>query len=91
MTVLSSSFSLAVNTPPTFSNVASDGSTRVTVSEQAAVDLTVFTLSANDADGDTLTYGLTVNPSDFKLSGQYIKVAAALDYETLKTYSLEVT
>lgn len=71
--------------------MASDGSTRVTVSEQAAVDLTVFTLSATDAELDTLTYGLTVNPTHFKLSGQDIDVAAALDYETLKTYSLEVT
>lgn len=79
---------LAVNAAP----VASNGSG--SVSEDAAIGTPVVTASASDP-GDTLTYAITGGNA----SGAFaidagtgeISTAAALDYETVTSYSLTVT
>ena len=79
------------NQPPEF-----DQSTYTfSVSEAAAIGASVGTVSATDPDsGNTVTYSITAGNSAGKFSigssSGAITVAAALDYETVTSYSLTV-
>lgn len=64
--------------------------TNTLVSENAAVGATIGTLTATDADvGDTFTYSI-VSPAStpFSISGNALKVAAPLDFETISSYAI---
>ena len=66
---------------------------RTTVTENAAVDTQVGTLSGADPDGDTLTYTLVNNAGGrFKLNsaGTGILVAGPIDYEAATQYTIQV-
>ncbi|WP_413814047.1 cadherin domain-containing protein [Rhizobium sp. Leaf453] len=65
-----------------------------TIAENSAVGTTIGTLSAVDPEGKALTYTLTDNAGGlFKLNGNVLQLAKAVDYETLKsdTITVEVT
>ena len=66
-----------------------------TVAENAALGTAVGTVSATDADGNTLTYSITAGNSagHFALGTDNgsLTVAAAMDYETFVAYVLTVT
>ena len=83
-------FTRPANAAPAFA----DDSYSRSVSETALVGATVGTpITATDANGDTLGYGLSgTGAADFAVSttGQ-ITVASVLDYETTPTYSLTLT
>ena len=87
----SAASSLAPNCPPAFTNTPY----AFAVSEDAAGDDAVGTVSATDPDGDTVTYSITDGNGDshFTLDGSAgaITVAAELDYETTASYTLTVT
>ncbi|SOC47778.1 alpha-tubulin suppressor-like RCC1 family protein, partial [Rhizobium subbaraonis] len=75
-----------VNEAPT-SPALSDTS----VKENVAVGTTVGTLSAKDPEGKTLTYKLTDNAGGlFKLDGNKLVTARAVDYETVKSGKVTV-
>ena len=78
--------------PPTFDNVATDGSTTANIAENAAVGDVIMTLSATDGDSNPLTYSLVTVSTDFEVVVQQLKVkaGASLDYETTQTYTLTV-
>ncbi|XP_041349528.1 protocadherin alpha-13-like [Gigantopelta aegis] len=75
---------------PTFDNIATDGSTRVSISESAGTGSSVFQVQATDPEGDTITYSLVSPPANFKITGQEIQVDTALDFETTQNYVLQV-
>ncbi|SOC45887.1 hypothetical protein SAMN05892877_118116, partial [Rhizobium subbaraonis] len=61
------------------------------VKENVAVGTTVGTLSAKDPEGKTLTYKLTDNAGGlFKLDGNKLVTAKAVDYETVKSGKVTV-
>ena len=63
------------------------------VSEDAAVDAEVGTVSATDPDDDALTYSITAGDAQgqFAVDGDgVVTVAAALDHETTPSYTLTV-
>ncbi len=67
---------------------------KATIAENSAVGTTIGTLSAVDPEGQALTYKLTDNAGGlFKLNGNVLQLAKAVDYETLKsdTITVEVT
>ena len=92
----SRSSSVTYNTPacnraPAFGSVTYS----FTVSEDAATDTAVGTVSASDPDdGDSVTYSITAGNGDGKFSidgsGGGITVAGSLDYETTSSYTLTV-
>ncbi len=82
----------ACNSPPAFGSATYSFS----VSEDAAIDAAVGTVSAPDPDeGDSVTYSITAGNDEGKFSidssGGSITVAASLDYETVSSYTLTVT
>ena len=81
----------ACNRAPAFGSATYDFS----VSEDAATDTAVGTVSATDPDdGDTVTYSITAGNGEGKFSigasGGSITVAGSLDYETTLSYTLTV-
>ena len=78
------------NAPPEFG----DTTYSFSVAEDADVGAAVGSVSATDADGDSLTYSITVGNEDgkFAVNGGTgaITVAAGLDYETTASYALTV-
>ncbi|NVP58749.1 cadherin repeat domain-containing protein, partial [Mycoplana rhizolycopersici] len=61
------------------------------VKENVAVGTTVGTLSAKDPEGKALTYTLTDNAGGlFKLSGNRLVTAKAIDYEAVKSGKVTV-
>ena len=66
----------------------------LSIAEDAAVGDAVGSVSATDADADTLTYSITAGNGDgkFAINGGSgaVTVAAGLDYETTASYSLTV-
>ena len=78
------------NSPPQFGSA----SYTFSVAEDASVGDAVGSVSATDADGDTLTYSITAGNGDSKFaiggSNGAITVAAGLDYETTASYTLTV-
>ena len=76
------------NVPPVFGS----SSYSFSVAEDAAVGALVGSVSATDADNDTLTYSITAGNGDGNFavnsSTGAITVAAGLDYETTSSYSL---
>ena len=82
------SFEAPANNPPTFT--AGTGS--VSIPEDHPVSSNIILVEANDPEGDTLSYSIISGNADntFAIdsnSGQ-ITLAAALDYETLTSYTL---
>ena len=81
---------VAENAPPAFGSSAYAFS----IAEDAATGAAVGTVSANDADNDTLAYSITAGNGDGRLaingSSRTIAVAGALDHETTPSYSLTV-
>ena len=64
---------------------------KATVAENSAVGTTIGTLSAVDPEGKTLTYKLTDTAGGlFKLSGNKLQVAKALNYEALQSDTITV-
>ncbi|KAK7485090.1 hypothetical protein BaRGS_00023630, partial [Batillaria attramentaria] len=56
----------------------------------------IVKLSADDTDGDALTYSLVTSPTEFELTGPEgdelrVKTGASLDYETTTSYTLTVS
>ncbi|SOC47337.1 cadherin domain-containing protein, partial [Rhizobium subbaraonis] len=75
-----------VNAAPTGLSLSSTA-----VKENVAVGTTVGTLSAKDPEGKALTYTLTDNAGGlFKLSGNKLVTAKAVDYETVKSGKVTV-
>jgi len=63
------------------------------VDENSAIGTVVGTVTADDAEGDTLSYSLTDDAGGMftiDASSGEIKVAGALDYETTSSYSVTV-
>ncbi|XP_067685433.1 protocadherin Fat 4-like [Haliotis asinina] len=79
-----------VNEAPTFTNVATDGSTRTSIPENTATGTSIFTLAGTDQDGTAVTFSLVSPPSVFSISGAEIQVAGGLDTETTATYAVTV-
>ncbi len=83
------------NTGPGGAQVAKGG----TVDENSAAGTTVAVLTANDADGDALTYTVTdadgnpVTDSNFEIIGDEVRVrnGADLNYENATSHSLYIT
>ncbi|WP_194164532.1 cadherin domain-containing protein [Microvirga thermotolerans] len=63
---------------------------RTSVAENAAVGSVVATLSAQDGDGDALTYTLTDPTGAFAIEGNSLVLRKALDYETARQHSVTV-
>ncbi|MCT4615193.1 MAG: cadherin domain-containing protein [Marinifilaceae bacterium] len=65
-----------------------------TIQENQAISTTIGSLSSTDQDaGDGVTYTLTASGTDnssFQISGSDLKSASIFDYETKKTYSIEI-
>ena len=78
------------NSPPEFGSASYE----FIVAEEVAVGTAVGTVSATDADNDTLSYGITAGGGDgkFAIDGTTgaVTVAAPLDYETTASYALTV-
>lgn len=75
----------ATGNPPT--GLKLSGSRRL--KENTAVGTVVGTLAATDPDGDALTYVLSENPGGlFEVVGNELRVAAAIDYETMPSVEL---
>ena len=78
------------NRPPEFGSASYDFS----VAEDAASGAAVGTVSATDADNDSITYSITAGNGDGKFaidaSTGAITTAGALDYETDTSYALTV-
>ncbi|NVP58203.1 cadherin domain-containing protein, partial [Mycoplana rhizolycopersici] len=75
-----------VNEAPTAPSLSA-----ATVKENVAIGTTVGTLSAKDPEGRTLTYTLTDNAGGlFKLSGNKLVTAKAIDYEAVKSGKVTV-
>jgi len=78
------------NSAPEFGSSTYDFS----VAEDAATGAAVGTVSATDADSDTLTYSITAGNGDgkFAINGSTgaVTTAGALDYETDSSYALTV-
>lgn len=79
-----------VNEAPTFTNVATDGSTRTSIPENSATGTSIFTLVGTDQEGTAVTFTLVSPPSVFSITGAEIQVAGALDTETTATYAVTV-
>ena len=83
--------------PPTFDEEYGDGQSSLTreVAENTAAGEPVGArVSANDDDGDTITYSLTgtdASSFDIDASTGQIKTRDALDYETTQSYSIIVS
>lgn len=76
------------NNPPSISNKT------VSVSEAIAPGTTVETLTATDADDDTLTFSITGNPGPFKISQDGTITLAegqSLDFNAANSYSITVS
>ena len=58
-----------------------DGAT-ISLAEDTGTDTAIYTISATDDDGDTLTYVLTAGSPEFSLTTNIVKVASTLDYDT---------
>ncbi|TWF58825.1 cadherin domain-containing protein [Neorhizobium alkalisoli] len=87
-------YNVATKEYTAITNVAPTGLaiSAASVLESAAVGEVVGTLSASDADGDALTYKLASNPGDyFKIVGDKLQVAKALDYESATSHIVKVT
>ncbi|WP_438755068.1 cadherin domain-containing protein [Pararhizobium sp. O133] len=64
---------------------------KATVAENTKVGTTIGTLSAVDPEGKALTYTLTDNAGGlFKLDGNKLQLAKAVDYEKLKSDTITV-
>ncbi|URK87372.1 cadherin repeat domain-containing protein [Rhizobium sp. RCAM05350] len=64
---------------------------KATVAENSAVGTTIGTLASVDPEGKTLTYTLQDNAGGlFKLSGNALQLAKAVNYETLKSDTITV-
>jgi serralysin len=62
------------------------------VAENAAAFTQVGRLSANDADGDPVSFSLASNPDGaFVISGDYLVLARPLDFEAKAQYAVAVT
>ncbi|XP_048252689.1 protocadherin Fat 4-like [Haliotis rufescens] len=80
-----------VNESPSFTNIASDGSTNVNIAEDSGTGTSVLSVVASDPEGDTLTISLVSAPTEFTLNAaNQIQVNGALDFETTPSYTLAV-
>ncbi|XP_071083745.1 protocadherin Fat 4-like [Haliotis cracherodii] len=80
-----------VNESPSFTNIASDGSTNVNIAEDSGTGTSVLSVVASDPEGDTLTITLVSAPTEFTLNAaNQIQVNGALDFETTPSYTLTV-
>lgn len=80
-----------VNEAPTFTNLATDGSTRVSVAENSVTGTSIFAVIANDQEGDPLTISLVAPPAQFTIvSGEVQAGATTTDYETQTVFVLSV-
>lgn len=76
------------NNPPSISDKT------VSVSEAITPGTTVGTLTATDADDDTLTFSITGNPGPFKISTDGVLTLASgqtLDFDVTNSYSITVS
>ena len=93
---LTSPPTMSVVAAPVLNTVPAFGSSTYafSVAEDAEVNTAVGSVSATDADSDTLAYTITAGNGDgkFAISGGTgaMTVAAALDYETASSYALTV-
>ena len=83
--------SSGMNTAPQFANPPSS----IELQENSAPGTTVVTVSATDADGDTLAYSLdSVSDEVFNIDGSGIisvQRGARIDYETTSSYAVTLT
>jgi Ca2+-binding RTX toxin-like protein len=64
---------------------------RSTVAEDRKVGTTIGTLSAVDPEGGAITYSLSSNPGGiFKIVGNALQLAKAVDYETAKSHTITI-
>ncbi|WP_114946242.1 cadherin domain-containing protein [Microvirga calopogonii] len=63
---------------------------RSTVAENAEINSIVATLSAQDADGDSLTYTITDPTGTFAIEAGNLVLKKALDFETVRQYAITV-
>ncbi|MCR6502185.1 cadherin domain-containing protein [Shinella sp. CPCC 101442] len=64
---------------------------RSTVAEDRKVGTTIGTLSAVDPEGGAITYSLSSNPGGiFKIVGNTLQLAKAIDYETAKSHAITI-
>ncbi|MDF1635826.1 cadherin repeat domain-containing protein, partial [Mycoplana sp. MJR14] len=64
---------------------------KASVAESAAVGTVIGTLSAKDPEGGAVTYSLSSNPGGiFKVVGNQLQLAKAVDYETAKSHAVTV-
>lgn len=76
------------NNPPSISDKT------VSVSEAITPGTTVGTLTATDADDDTLTFSITGNPGPFKISTDGVLTLASgqtLDFDVTNSYTITVS
>ena len=74
------------NTAPVIADQSFD------IAENNATNAIMGQIVATDAEGDTLTYSLTTQSSEFSVDANgELKVLTALDYETTTSYTLEVS
>ncbi|KAK3610535.1 hypothetical protein CHS0354_008970 [Potamilus streckersoni] len=66
---------------PVFTNLNSDGSSSIAKGETTASGTSIYTVSASDADGDTLTFTLVSPTTKFTLTMQTIYTSGTFDYE----------
>ncbi|XP_046548571.1 LOW QUALITY PROTEIN: protocadherin Fat 4-like [Haliotis rubra] len=62
----------------TFDNIATDGSTRVSIAENTGTGASVFGILATDPEADALTFTLTTTSVPFTLVGQQLQCVASI-------------
>lgn len=79
-----------INDAPVLSVSFAVGTQDNALTENATVGTVVATLSATDADNDTVTFSIVSQTVDgmFELDGNSLKLAATLDYETNTTHTV---
>ncbi|XP_077999656.1 cadherin-23-like [Glandiceps talaboti] len=74
--------------PPSFA----ENSYTASVSEAVVTGSSVFQVQATDSDSDTLTYSLSdTSTFSIDINSGIVRTAVVLDYETTKSYNLNVT
>ena len=71
-------------TDPVFTLPPEAGGATISIAEDTGMTISIYSISATDDDGDTLTYVLTAGSPEFSLdeSTRVVSVAAALDFDT---------
>jgi len=81
-----------VNEEPTFSLALALGTEANPLSEDAAIDTVVGTLSGTDPDGDELTYSITSQTVEgtFALSSSSLVLTSSLNYEAAAEHTVQI-